>query len=123
MIEVAWVALAALGWLIGVQMLRVGHDRSERPARLSLITKAVLGGSAVLLVVPWLDDGRSRVGQPPDLTALVLVVLTTWLIGLQMRAVGRGGCAQHSGAVRVTTAVLVGAAVLLAVPRLYFMVT
>ena len=47
------VALIALiGWLVGLQAVRVGHDRYVRPSRAVLITTAVLCAAAALLVVP-----------------------------------------------------------------------
>jgi hypothetical protein len=46
--------MAFLGWLIGLQTLRVGSDRYTRPPRAVLVTTAVLGGGAVLLGVPYL---------------------------------------------------------------------
>jgi hypothetical protein len=124
MTAVAWAALATLlGWLVGLQMVRVGQDSTEPSSRRVRITTAVLGAAAALLVTRQLDDGEPHAGQEPDLTALVLVVLTAWLIGLQTQRVGRDRSARRSDTVRVTTALLGGAAALLAMPRLYFMVT
>jgi hypothetical protein len=49
----AAVALVALiGWLTGLQTLRVGRNRNARPSRAVLVTTALLGAAAVLLAVP-----------------------------------------------------------------------
>jgi hypothetical protein len=49
------VALVALiGWLVGLQAVRVEHDRYLRPSRAVLITTTVLSAGAALLVVPAL---------------------------------------------------------------------
>jgi xanthosine utilization system XapX-like protein len=120
----AAVALVALiGWLFGLQVLRVGRDRNARPSRAALVTTAVLGGGAALLVVPQLYGGGHRPGLDPGLTAVALVTLIGWLTGLQTLRVGRNRNARPSRAVLVTTALLGAAAVLLAVPDLYLMLT
>jgi len=120
----AAVALVALiGWLAGVQTVRVGRDRSARPSRAVLVTTAVLGGAAVLLVVPQLDAARQRAGQAPDLTAVALIAVIAWLVGQQLQRVGRDRNPRPSRAALATTAVLAGGAGLLVVPRLYLMVT
>jgi hypothetical protein len=120
----AAVALVALiGWLFGLQTLRVGRDWNPRPSRAVLVTTAVLGGGAALLVVPQLYGGGHRPSQGPDLTAVALIALIGWLTGLQALRVGRDRNARPPRAARVTTAVLGAGAVLLAVPNLYRMVT
>ena len=120
----AAVALVALiGWLAGVQAVRVGQDRSARPSREVLVTTAVLGGAAVLLVVPQLDAARQRAGEAPDLTAVALIAVIAWLVGQQVLRVGRDRNPRPSREVLATTAVLAGGAVVLVVPRLYVMVT
>jgi hypothetical protein len=120
----AAVALVALiGWLFGLQILLVGRDRNAWPSRAVRVTTAVLGGGAALLVVPQLYGDGDRPGRGPDLTAVALIALIGWFIGLQALRVGRDSHAPPSRAVRVTTAVLGWGAVLLAVPRLYLMVT
>jgi xanthosine utilization system XapX-like protein len=120
----AAVALVALiGWLFGLQILRVGRDLNARPSRAVLVTTAVLGGGAALLVIAQRHGGGHGPGQDPGLTAVALVTLIGWLTGLQTLRVGRDLNARPPRAVRVTTAVLGAAAVLLAVPDLYLMVT
>lgn len=120
----AAVALVALvGWLAGVQTVRVGRDRSARPSRAVLVTTAVLGGAAVLLVVPPLDAARQRAGPAPDLTAVALIAVIGWLVGQQVLRVGRDRNPRPSRALLATTAVLAGGAGVLVVPRLYLMVT
>ena len=56
------------------------------------------------------------------MTAVLLIALIGWLIGLQTLRVGRDWNARPSRAVRVTTALLAGGVVLLAVPQLYLLV-
>ena len=120
----ATVALVALiGWLGGVQTVRVGQDRSARSSRAVLVTTAVLGGAAVLLVLPRLEAARQRAGQVPDLTAVALIAVIAWLVGQQVLQVGRDRNPLPSRAVLATTAVLAGTAGVLVVPRLYLMVT
>ena len=120
----ATVALVALiGWLGGVQTVRVGQDRSARSSRAVLVTTAVLGGAAVLLVLPRLEAARQRAGQVPDLTAVALIAVIAWLVGQQVLQVGRDRNPLPSWAVLATTAVLAGTAGVLVVPRLYLMVT
>jgi hypothetical protein len=118
------VALVALiGWLAGVQTVRVGRDRSVRPSRAVLVTTAVLGGAAVLLVVPQLDGGSHQAARGPDPTVVALIAMIVWLVGQQVLRVGRDRSPRPSGVVLATTAVLAGGAVVLTVPRLYLMVT
>jgi hypothetical protein len=112
-----------IGWLSGVQIVRVARNRNAPPSRAVLVTTAVLGGAAALLLVPPLLAGGDRPGRGPDLTAVALIALLGWLVVQQALRIGRDSSARAPRAVRVTTAVLSGGAVLFAVPQLYLMVT
>jgi hypothetical protein len=118
----ASVALIALiGWLSGLQTLRVGRDRNPRPPRAVLVTTAALGVGAALLVGQQLTGPGA--GPRADPTAVVLVALLGWIVGLQTLGAGRDRSPRPSPVVLVTTVVLSGGAVLLVVPHLYRMVT
>jgi xanthosine utilization system XapX-like protein len=122
MTAAAAVALVALiGWLLGLQALRVGRDWNAGPSRAVRVTTAVLGGGAALLVVLQLYSDH-RPGEGPE-TAVALIAFIGWLIGQQALRIGRDSHVRPSRAVRVTTAVLGGGAVLLAVPQLLLMLT
>lgn len=113
--------IALIGWLSGLQALRVGHDRNARPSAAVLATTAVLGGGAALLVAQQLGGGGT--GQRADPTAVALLALIGWCIGLQALRAGRDRSARPSLAALVTTAALGGGAALLVLPHLYRMVT
>lgn len=118
----ASVALIALiGWLSGLQTVRVGRDHDVRPPRAALVTTALLGVGAALLVAQQL----AAPGTYPrvDPTAVALVALLGWIVGLQTLRAGRDRSTRPSPAVLVTTVALGGGAVLLVVPHLYRMVT
>ena len=120
----AAVALVGLiGWLAGVQTVRVGQDRSAPLSRVALVATAVLCAAVVLLVVPQVEAARQRAGRAPDLTAVALVAVIAWLVGQQVLRVGQDRNPRPSRAVLATTAVLAGGAGVLVVPRLYLMVT
>ena len=120
----AAVALVGLiGWLAGVQTVRVGQDRSALLSRVALVTSAALCAAVVLLVVPQVEAARQRAGRAPDLTAVALVAVIAWLVGQQVLRVGLDRNPRPSRAVLATTAVLAGGAGVLVVPRLYLMVT
>ena len=120
----AAVALVGLiGWLAGVQTVRVGQDRSAPLSRVALVTTAALCAAVVLLVVPQVEAARQRAGRAPDLTAVALVAVIAWLVGQQVLRVGLDRNPRPSRAVLATTAVLAGGAGVLVVPRLYLMVT
>jgi hypothetical protein len=110
-------------WLCALQTLRVGRDRNARPSRVVRVTTAVLGGAAAVLVVRVLYHGGRPLEHGVDPTAVALLAVVGWFVAQQSRQVGRDGNAPSSPAVSVTTAVLVGGAVLLAVPHLYLLVT
>jgi cytochrome bd-type quinol oxidase subunit 2 len=120
----AAVALVGLiGWLAGVQTVRVGQDRSAPLSRVAFVTTAVLCAAVVLLVVPQVEAARQRAGRAPDLTAVALVAVIAWLVGQQVLRVGLDRNPRPSRAVLATTAVLAGGAGVLVLPRLYLMVT
>jgi cytochrome bd-type quinol oxidase subunit 2 len=120
----AAVALVGLiGWLAGVQTVRVGQDRSAPLSRAALVATAVLCAAVVLLVVPQVEAARQRAGRAPDLTAVALVAVIAWLVGQQVLRVGLDRNPRPSRAVLATTAVIAGGAGALVVPRLYLMVT
>jgi hypothetical protein len=121
----ASLALVVLiGWLSVLQVVRVGRDRNAPASRAAVVTTAVLGGAAALLLVPPILAGGDRPGRGPDVTAVVLIALLGWLVVQQVLRVGRDDpAARAPRAVRVTTAVLSGAAVLFAVPQFYLMLT
>jgi cytochrome bd-type quinol oxidase subunit 2 len=120
----AAVALVGLiGWLAGVQTVRVGQDRSAPLSPVALVATAVLCAAVVLLVVPQVEAARQRAGRAPDLTAVALGAVIAWLVGQQVLRVGQDRNPRPSRAVLATTAVLAGGAGVLVVPRLYLMVT
>jgi hypothetical protein len=123
MIAAAAALVALICWLSALQTRRVGRHRKARPTRVVRVTTAVLGGAAAVLVGRVLyHDGR-LLEQGVDPTAVALVAVIGWFVAQQSRQVGRDGNAPSSPAASVTTAVLVGGAVLLAVPHLYLLVT
>lgn len=123
MTAAAAALVALICWLCVLQALRVGRGRHARPSRAVRVTTAVLGGAAAVLVVRVLYDAARPPGQGVDPTAVALLAVVGWFVAQQSRQVGRDGNAPSSPAASVTTAVLVGGAVLLAVPALYLLVT
>ena len=103
----AAVALIALiGWLFGLQTLRVGRDHDVRPPRAVLVTTALLCVGAALLVAQQL----AAPGTDPrvDPTAVALVALLGWIVGLQTLRAGLDSEHAAVPAVLVTTVALGG---------------
>jgi hypothetical protein len=124
MTAAAAALVALICWLCALQALRVGRDRNARPSRVVRVTTAVLGGAAAVLVVLVVrDHGGRPLEQGVDPTPVALLAVMGWFVAQQGLRVGRDGNAPSSPAALVTTAVLVGGAVLLAVPHLYLLVT
>jgi hypothetical protein len=121
MTAAAAALVALICWLCALQALRVGRNRNARPSRVVRVTTAVLGGAAAVLVVR--DHGGRPLEQGVDPTPVALLAVMGWFVAQQGLRVGRDGNAPSSPAALVTTAVLVGGAVLLAVPHLYLLVT
>jgi hypothetical protein len=114
----ASVALAVLiGWLVGLQAVGVGRDRDVPASLAARRTTAVLGAGAALLVVPRLHAHGLLSG--PGVTAVALIALIGWLVGLQAVRVGWDSRVMSPRAMRETTAVLAAGVLLLAVPDLY----
>ena len=113
--------IALIGWLSGLQALRVGHDRNPRPSRAELGTTIVLAVGAALLVSRQLAG--EGVAPHADPTAVALVALLGWFVGLQTLRAGHDRSPRPSPAVVITTVALTGGAVALVVPHLYRMVT
>jgi hypothetical protein len=113
--------IALIGWLFAAQSRRTGRDRRTPSSVGELVTTVVLVGGAALLVAQELDGG----GTAPqvDLTAVAMVAVTAWFVGLQTRRAGSDGSEGTSPAVLLTTVLLGFGAILLAVPHLYSMVT
>lgn len=114
----ASVALAVLiGWLVGLQAVQVGRDHDVPASSAARRTTAVLGAGAALLVVPRLHTHGLL--SSPDVTAVALIVLIAWLVGLQALRVGWDLRVMSPQAMRGTTAVLAAGVLLLGVPDLY----
>jgi hypothetical protein len=118
----AAVALAVLiGWLVGLQALRVGRGPDARSSRATRVTTAVLGAGAALVAAPRLHAHGLVVA--PDVTAVALIASVGWLVGLQALRLGSDSPVLSSRALRMTTAVLMAGVFLLAVPDLYDLMT
>lgn len=114
----ASVALVVLiGWLVGLQAVGVERDLDVRASRAARRTTAVLSAGVAVLVVPRLHAHGLLSG--PDVTAVALIALVGWLVGLQALRVGWDSGVMSSRAMREATAVLAAGVVLLAVPDLY----
>lgn len=114
----ASVALVVLiGWLVGLQAVGVERDLDVRASRAARRTTAALSAGAAVLVVPRLHAHGLLSG--PDVTAVALIALVGWLVGLQALRAGWDSGVMSSRAMRETTAVLAAGVVLLAVPDLY----
>ena len=116
----------AVGWGAGPEAARwlwvgdAAHPPTTRPVRAAAAATALM----VALVVVHRLAGRGPVaGQGLDLTAVALLALLGWMVRLQFIRAGRATPAPADRAVRITSAVLVVAALALALPDLYLVAT
>ena len=120
----ATVAVVTLiGWLVGLQTLRVGRDGHAPVSGVPLVATAALGAGTVVLLARHLYGDDHRPGPGHDLTAVALIALTGWLLEQQTLRIGHDRNARPSRAALMTATVLGGGAVVLFVPQLYRLVT